>query len=170
MIDNHRSPELEIDNSAGTERGFTKPELLGVLTIMAIVFLVIALPFRDSYERHELRSATAKVEMLALQARIKALKEKVPYRLLIHDESAATPNRLELQRRPASTWVTVDGGTHNVGRVVSILGSGSTDSMNEMMVDARGVCQTGNVHLASTSGKTRSFAIEPMCMVLEIQP
>ena len=100
---------------------------------------------------------------MVLRARISALKEKVSYRLVLHDENASTANHYELQKSQGGSWVTLDDGMHGIPSTVMILGSGSTNSMNSVTVSGRGVCTTGKLYLQSEYGSMEVVTLDAIC-------
>ncbi len=93
------------------------------------------------------------------RARMSALKEKIPYRVLIHDQSATTPNTVELQRRVSGSFVTLTGEVHTLPRTMRILGS----SLNSMNVNSRGECTSGNVYVTHDGADIGVVAIASTC-------
>ena len=92
---------------SGRAAGLTAVELL-VVTAMLAVMAVFALPqLTTILARQQIGSAVAIVQGSVNQARMSALKEKVAHRVLVHDEAATTPNRLEVQREESGSFVTV---------------------------------------------------------------
>lgn len=144
-------------------RGFSLTELLVVASLVT-VSVAVALPRLDEfYAKHRLNSAATEFQSMILRARMSALKEKASYRLVLHDEDATSANRYELQKNQSGSWVSVDGGAHDIASAVAILGSGSTDSVDNVTVSGRGVCSTGVLYLRSERGRILVVKVDATC-------
>lgn len=129
--------------------GFSVPELLAVLAIATIV-LSISLPaLQNAYLRSQIQGGEMLVSGMVQQARMSALKEKVRYRLVFHDQGASTPNRIEFQREVGGVFVQVASESRDVPSAVRILGSTPYDSMNSLTVSGRGSCSSGTIFLSA---------------------
>ena len=127
--------------------GYSLTELMVVVALLTLV-LAVSLPlFKDFYSRTRVSSSAAMVQSLVQQARMSALKEKNRFRVVVHDENAATPNTLELQREQSGSFVTVAGEVHTVTEGVRILGASPSDSMDNVTVTGRGECSSGSVYV-----------------------
>jgi prepilin-type N-terminal cleavage/methylation domain-containing protein len=147
----------------GGEHGFSLSEVLVVMAIVVIV-AAVSLPALDEFYRsHQLNSAATEFQGMVLQARMNALKEKVSYRLVVHDENATTPNRFELQTSSSGSWVSVPGGTREIPESVVVLGSGFTDSVDAITVSTRGACSSGKLYLESTNGHVGVVKVDGVC-------
>ena len=118
----------------------------------------------DFYSKHRLESSAATVQSAVQEARVQALKQKVSYRLVIHDLSATEPNQVELQRMKSGSWSTVVDGTHSVAETIEILGANPYNSMDYVTVSKRGECSTGNIYLQSAEGDTEIVRVQPTCI------
>ena len=143
--------------------GFTTLELLAVLGLMAVIMAVSLPALQRLYLRSQVSSTVTTIETMFLRARMSALKEKIAYRVLIHDENAATPNTLELQRNDGGSFVTLAGEVQTLPRAVRILGSGPTDSLDSMTVNSRGECTSGNVYATIDGADIGVVAIASTC-------
>ena len=142
--------------------GYSLTELMVVVGLLTLV-LAVSLPlFKDFYARTRVSSSAAMVQSLVQQARMSALKEKNRFRVVVHDENAATPNTLELQREQSGSFVTVAGEVHTVAEGVRILG-GSPDSMDNVTVTGRGECSSGNVYVAADGVDVGVVTIAATC-------
>jgi prepilin-type N-terminal cleavage/methylation domain-containing protein len=147
-----------------SERGLSLLELLVVLAVAAATSIA-AMPFLVGYwHGHQLRSAAERTESLVRRVRMSALKEKNAYRVVLHDENAATPNRVEIQRDDAGSWTTLDGGVVDLGGGVRILGGGGSDSADAIVVGPRGECQAGEVYFQGTEADTVVVSVAPSCL------
>ena len=143
--------------------GFSLTELLVVVGLMTLI-LVVSLPlFKDFYLRTQVSSSAAMVGSMVQQARMSALKEKNRYRVVLHDENAATPNTLELQREQSGSFVTVAGKMYTVPEAVRILGGSPTDSMDDVTVNGRGECTSGTVYVAAVGVDVGVVTIAATC-------
>ena len=132
--------------SMRSESGLGLLELVTVLGIAAVM-LAAAIPFLQGYYRgHRLRSAAEATESIVRRVRMSALKEKHAYRVVLHDENATTPNRVEIQRGQGGSWTTTDGGVLDLDGDIRILGSGGTNSVDSIVVGSRGECESGQVY------------------------
>lgn len=112
------------------------------------------------------------VRMEAVQAlryaRLMALKEKTPYRVVFHDASAASANTIEVQRQQSGTFVAVTGQLYSAPDGVFILGSGSTDSVNSVTVGTRGECNPGKVFIKGDYGAMETVSIRASCHIAKL--
>ena len=143
--------------------GFSLTELLVVVGLLTLVVLVSLPLFKDFYLRTQVSSSAAMVQSLVQQARMSALKEKNRYRVVVHDENAATPNTLELQREQSGSFVTVAGEVHTVPGAVRILGGSPSDSMDDVTVTGRGECSSGSVYVGADGVDVGVVTIAATC-------
>ena len=143
--------------------GFSTLELLVVLGLMAVIMSVSLPALQRLYLRSQVSSTVTTIETMFLRARMSALKEKAAYRVLVHDENAATPNTLELQRNEGGTFVTLTGEVQTLPQAIRILGSGPTDSLDSMTVNSRGECTSGNVYATTDGADVGVVAIASTC-------
>ena len=147
-----------------TQSGVGILELLLVLMLVAVMLAVSVPAFHGFYQRHQLRKATGDIRSMVRYARIKTLKEKISHRILFHDESAATPNRFEVQKNQGGSFVTLPRYAQSLPEGMRILGSGPTDSMDILSVGRRGACSAGQVFVQAKDGVTLGvISIEPTC-------
>ncbi len=125
------------------QRGFTVTELLVVVVIVAVASLSAAPRLHQAFVNHQVDVAANQIQSLVQQARMGAVKEKASYRLLIHDESATAPNRVELQKYQGGSFTTLPQGAYSFPGAVRILGS----SASSMTVSPKGVCSTGSIYV-----------------------
>jgi len=143
--------------------GFSTLELLVVLGLLALI-MVLSLPALNRfYLQHQVSSTTTTIETMFVRARMSALKEKIAYRVLVHDENATTPNTLELQRNQGGSFVTLTGEVHIVPQAIRILGGGSTNSIDSMTVNGRGECTSGNVYATIDGADVGGVTIASTC-------
>ena len=90
---------------------------------------------------------------------MKAIKEKVPYRVLFHDQSAAMPNRVEVQRLQSGSFVTIPRGTHSLSEGVAIL----TGGLGSMTVGGRDECTPGKVAVQGRPSTPDVISIASTC-------
>ncbi len=140
------------------QRGFTVTELVLVLAIIAVVAGVAAPFVRDAYVRHQVMVVASQVQSLVQRARMSAVKEKVSYRLVLHDENAALPNRLELQKKQGASFATLD--TYALPGEVQLLSS----SMNSMTVSSQGTCSSGAVYVQAADDIHETVSIKSTCL------
>lgn len=139
-------------------------ELVTVLGIAAVM-LVAAIPFLQGYYRgHRLRSAAERTENVVRRVRMSALKEKHAYRVVLHDENAVTPNRVEIQRDKKGSWITLDGGVLDLGGDVRILGDGATNSVDSIVVGSRGECNPGQVYFRGHDPEVVVVSVASSCL------
>ena len=139
-------------------RGFTLTELLLVFVIIAVTAAVAAPFVREAYVRQQVKVAASQVQSLVQRARMSAVKEKVSYRLVVHDENAAVPNSLELQKKQGASFATQH--TYALPEAVRLLGS----SLNSMTVSSQGVCSSGEVYVKVTEDAYEAVSIKSTCL------
>ena len=79
------------------------------MALLALAMVVSLPALKNFYLQSQVSASVSTVEIMFQRARMSALKEKIPYRVLIHDQSAATPNTIELQRNESGSFVTLSG-------------------------------------------------------------
>ena len=140
-------------------RGFTVIELTVVIAIIAVAAAVAAPLMREAYLRQQVKVAASQVQSLVQRARMNAVKEKVSYRLVVHDEDAALPNHLELQKKQGASFATQH--TYALPGAVRLLGN----SLSSMTVSSQGVCSSGNVYVeAAADGASEAVSIKSTCL------
>lgn len=158
-------PHRSADASVGTgQAGVSFVELV-VIIGLAAVFMMAAVPaFLNFYRNHQLSSTTSSIQNLVRFARVTALKEKVPHRVLFHDQNAGNPNFIEVQRNQSGSFVTLSRHVYRTERGVHILGTGATNSLDSLQVNSRGECDPGEVYVEGYSGVVQVVAIEASCV------
>ena len=124
--------------------------LLELLTLLALVGLVVgvAVPgLLAGYERQKARVVATQTTQIMRYVRLLALKEKVAHRVVFNDESDSPSNTIFVQRQQSGSFVTIPGHVYPAPSGVSILNSGSTDSIDSVIVGSRGECQVGQVFI-----------------------
>ena len=96
-------------------------------------------------------------------AKWNALKEKVPYRVLLHDEGSPTPDLVELQKQGSVTYFTLPRGTYRLPKDVHILNQAPSDSMDAITVDSRGECPTGKVFVKGKHEHQEIISVRRSC-------
>ena len=129
-----------------------------------IIILSVSLPAFDKYyRRQQVDSAAGMIESMVQRARMSALKQKIVHRVVFHDENAATPNTVELQRKVGGSFSTIPGQVLSVPGAVRILGTGPMNSLDDVTVSGRGECSPGNVYVSDGAERTRVVAIASTC-------
>jgi type II secretory pathway pseudopilin PulG len=144
-------------------RGFSTIELLIVMVLLVLIMTVSIPAVQRFYLQSQVNSGAATVESMIHRARMSALKEKIAYRVLIHDESALTPNTVELQRDESGSFITITGEVQTLPRSIRILGSGSTNSLDSMTVNSRGQCTSGTVFVTHDGANIGVVKIASTC-------
>jgi len=144
-------------------RGFSTTELLIVMALLALAMVVSLPALQRFYRESQVGASVATVEIMFQRARMSALKEKVAYRVLIHDQNAATPNTVELQRNVSGSFVTLAGEVQALPPTIMILGSGFTNSLDSMTVNSRGECTSGNVYVTHDGARIGVVTIASTC-------
>ncbi len=139
-------------------RGFTVTELLVVVAIFAVTAMVAMPLAREAYVRQQVKVAATQVQSLVQRARMSAVKEKVSYRLVLHDEDAALPNRLEVQKKQGASFVSQQ--TYALPEAVRLLGS----SLSSMTVSSLGICTSGSVYVQAAEGAYEAVSIKSTCL------
>ena len=139
-------------------RGFTVTELLAVVAIIAVTATVAVPLARQAYVRQQVKAAATQVQSLVQRARMSAVKEKVSYRLVIHDEDAALPNHLEVQKKQGASFVSQH--TYALPGAVRLLGN----SLSSMTVSSQGVCSSGYVYVEAADGAAEAVSIKSTCL------
>ena len=122
---------------------------------------LITLPaLQEFYVNAQTATAATTVEGMVQRVRMAALKEKTPYRLVIHDENAATPNAVDIERMEGGSFVTLTALGHTLPDGVTI----QPVSMDTMSVGTRGACSSGKVHVRGRNGEVRVVDIESTCL------
>lgn len=156
-------PKSMPPRALSTQSGVGLIELLTVM-VLGSVLLAVAMPaFWSYYQEQRLHTATSQTRNLVRYARMKALKEKVPHRILFHDENAVTPNTIEVQNNEGGPFVTLPQHVYPLPAGVKILGSGPTDSMDSVTAGRRGECNSGKVFIQGHNGTLEVTSIEPTC-------
>ncbi|MCP3980728.1 MAG: type II secretion system protein [bacterium] len=145
------------------QRGFSSLELIGALMLLSITAALAFPSMREFHNRAETGSSATAVESWVRQVRMMALKERTSYRLLVHDESSVTPNRIELQRRESGSFSTIVSGAQFPDGV-RILGSSPTDSIDTMTVGPRGYCEAGKVYVQGPNELLFVIKVEATCL------
>ena len=145
--------------------GFNLTELVVVMAVLAITSVLVLPRLESIYRKHQLNIAATEFQVMVLQARISAVKEKVSYRLVVHDESTTVPNRYELQKLEGGSWVGVEDGIRDLPDTVAILGSDPTDSLDNVTVSGRGLCSAGKLFLRSDDGSLQIVSLDLSCFV-----
>ena len=141
------------------QRGFTVTELTLAVAIVAVAAGVSAPMVRQAYVRQQVRIAASEVQSLVQRARMAAVKEKVSYRLILHDQNATLANHLELQRKQGNSFFTQQ--TYALPGAVRLLGS----SMNQVTVSAQGTCNSGNVAVQGEGDEAyQALSIKSTCL------
>lgn len=142
------------------QHGMSVTELLCVVAIVAVSAAVAAPLVHQSVVRHESAAAATRIESLVQRARMNAVKQKVAHRLLIHDQAAATPNTLELQRAEGGSFTTLPQGTYAFPASVRI----PTGGPSSVTVSARGVCSAVSLSLESQGHGLRTVSVGGTCL------
>ncbi len=129
------------------QRGVSLPELLAALAIAVVVIAIGTPGLLNSYKRQKAAVVASETVQVMRYARLLALKEKVPHRVVFHDVYGSPANTIEVQREQSGSFVTIPGHIYPAPKGVSILGSGSTDSIDSVIVGSRGECETGKVFI-----------------------
>ena len=129
------------------QRGTGFLELLVVLAVAGLVLAIASPALRNGYQRQKVRAVAAETVQVIRYVHLLALKEKVPYRVVFHDVSDTPANTIEVQRQQSGTFVTIPGHVYPAPKGVVILSSGSTDSIDSVIVGSRGECQAGTVFI-----------------------
>lgn len=143
--------------------GFSTTELLVVMVLLTLVMVTSLPALQRFYLQSQVSSSLATVEIMFQRARMSALKERVSYRVLIHDQNASTPNTIELQSNASGSFVTLSGEVQTLPPKIRILGSGSTNSLNSMTVNSRGECTSGSVFVTHEGTEIGVVAIASTC-------
>ena len=160
-LDKHPCGRRVFEPSTGARpvpRGFTVTELTIVVAIIAVSTLATAPLARRAYMQHQANAAVNQVQSLVQKARMSAIKEKVSYRLVVHNENATVPNILEIQRKQGNSFLTQD--TYDLPESVQLL-SGSVGSLT---VSSQGTCSTGNVYVQASDGAYKTVSIKSTCL------
>ena len=139
-------------------RGFTMTELLTVVAIIAATAMVATPMARRAYVRQQAKVAATQVQSLVQQVRMKAVKEKVSYRLVLHDEDAAAPNRVEIQKKQGASFATQH--TYELPEAVRLLGG----SLSSMTVSSHGNCSSGDVYFQAAEDAYEAVSIKSTCL------
>ena len=129
------------------QRGGGFLELLVVLAVAGLILAIAGPALRSGYQRQKVRAVASKTVQVIRYVRLLALKEKVPHRVVFHDVSDTPANTIEVQRQQSGSFVTIPGHVYPAPEGVTILGSGSTDSIDNVIVEPRGGCQAGKVFI-----------------------
>lgn len=146
-----------------SQRGAGLLELLAVVALAGLVAAVAAPSLWQAYQRQQNRAVATQAVQAVRYARVMALKEKVRHRVVFHDASAATANTVEVQREQSGSFVTVVGHVYTAPDGVSILGSGSTDSVDSVTVGTRGECDAGDVFIRGRGESLEVVSIGASC-------
>ncbi len=129
------------------QRGVGYLELLAVLALAGVVLAIASPGLLDAYQRQKVRVFATETILVMRTVSLQALTEKVPRRVVFHDASDFPPNTIEVQRQQSGIFGTIPGQVYPAPGGVSILGSGSTDSVDSVVVGSRGECQAGKVFI-----------------------
>ena len=129
------------------QRGAGFAELLVVLTLAGLVLAIASPALRNGYQRQKVHAVVNQTVQVIRYVHLLALKEKVPHRVVFHDASDTPANTIEVQRQQSGSFVTIPGHVYPAPEGVTILGSGSTDSIDNVIVEPRGGCQAGKVFI-----------------------
>ena len=139
-------------------RGFTVTELVIVVAIFGVTAMVATPLTRQAYVRHQVKVAANQVQSLVQQVRMSAVKEKVPHRLVLHDENAVTPNRIDVQKEQGGSFVTQH--TYALPGTVRLLDS----SLSSMTVSSQGICSPGKVYVRATEDAYEAVSVKSTCL------
>jgi type II secretory pathway pseudopilin PulG len=139
-------------------------ELLAVMAAAGILITTAAWSMQGLYNRHKLTSAGEQIQSAIVAARVRALKEKTPYRIVFRDETATSPNRVEMEREVSGSFVSLPTETLTLPGGVLVGSSGSTNSMDTLTIGRRGDCGTGSVYLLDRQGQTRTVSVATTCL------
>ena len=145
------------------QRGFTVTELTLAVAIVAVAALASAPLARQAYVRHQVKIAVSEVQSLVQRARMAAVKEKVSYRLVLHDQNATLANHLELQKKQGNSFFTQQ--TYALPGAVRLLGS----SMNSVTVSSQGICSSGKVAVRAGDDAYERVDVKSTCLTTESQ-
>ena len=160
----HNSRRLAgVQRVLASERGVGLLELLAVIAVSTALIATSSHALWESYQRNKARVVAAETIQVIRYARLKALKEKVRHRVMFHDESASTANTIEVQTEQSGSFVTLPGQVYPAPEGVSILGSGSTNSVDSVVVGTRGECQPGMVYIEGQYGTMEVIRIRGSC-------
>ena len=129
------------------QRGAGMMELLVALAVAGLVLAIAGPALWEGYQRQKVHSVSTEAAQVIRYVRLLALKEKVPHRVVFHDMSGTPANTIEVQRQQSGSFITIPGHVYRAPAGVSILGSGSTDSIDGVIVGPRGECQAGRVFI-----------------------
>ncbi len=129
------------------QRGAGFLELVVVLAIFGFVLAIASPALQNGYQRQKARAVAAETIQVIRYVQLLALKEKVPHRVVFHDVSDTPANTIEVQRQQSGSFVTIPGHVYPAPKGVVILGGGSTDSIDSVIVGPRGGCEAGQVFI-----------------------
>ena len=141
------------------ERGMSLIEVMVIAAVISTLVFVSFTGFKQLQVRYKLDSGMREVQSWVRSIHMNALKEKVRYRIVLHDQSAGTPNQLEIQRFQSGSYVTVPDGVQELPDGVQILAS----SMDNVVVSSRGRCSTGNIYFNEASAGSKTVAVKATC-------
>ncbi len=150
-------------DSLASQRGAGFLELLAIVAFVGILAAVAAPPLMEDFQRQKAQVVATEAVQVMRYVRMMALKEKVPHRVVFNDVSDSPANTIVVQRRQSGSFVTIPGHVYEAPRGVSILGSDSTDSVDSVVVGARGECQTGTVFIKGTGATVEVVSISMTC-------
>jgi len=151
------------DKNGVAQSGTTLLETLAVLAIAGLLVSLTLPSMLGAYRRQQLSSTSSSVRGIVQHTRLKALKEKIDHRILIHDEDAITPNRIDVEELQAGTYVAIDDLSYQLPEEVKILGSAPMDSLDTTEVTRRGHCNSGSLYLQDLEGNMRVVEIKTSC-------
>ena len=140
------------------QRGFSVTELTLAVAIVAVAAGASAPLARRAYVRQQVKMAAIEVQSLVQRARMAAVKEKISYRLILHDENAALPNHLELQKRDGNSFATLQ--TYALPGTVRLLGT----SMSSVTVSSQGICSSGNFRVQGGDDAYERVSVKSTCL------
>ncbi|MDH3285088.1 MAG: prepilin-type N-terminal cleavage/methylation domain-containing protein [Acidobacteriota bacterium] len=147
------------------ERGFSLMELVLTFALIGVLALIAGNGLKQSVDQSRLNAAARLTQSQVRLARVNAIKARTTHRLIVNDESEATANTLELQRLTSGSYKAIQGRTFPMSGGIRILGSGLTNSIDAIVVNARGTCTSGKVYLEGRDDRLSVVRVTPSCGV-----